>query len=402
VGYLERAQLIGHDVSRLKNGETIRSTVLVETLDKFKAIFAGSLTPAHRAEFSRKTGASPWAMQFNGMPDATMGRLLNYVFGDGELTPADTNFASKMFPLKIDAVSGQNITISTAEQCGPTAAPVAINADTLTFATGGSITALNTVLTVTADNLVIQTGQATAAAPYHIGLLGVTGAIGQTGSPGPNTTGQGQPGNSIQPPTAGICTGASAGGTGGTGGAGGTGGTGGTGGNGLPSLPATITIAAYSNPAASFVVFTQSGGGGQGGIGGKGGTGQQGGTGGNGCNSGCEGTNGGNGGTGGTGGQGGNGGPGGNGVAGSQITINFPAAAKALLVTNDAVAPPGPGGSPGPGGDPGSGGSPGQGGKHSSNGATGGAGSQGPQGQSAGAAGAASGASGGFSTNFTS
>ena len=81
------------------------------------------VTPAQRAEFSKKSATSPWSMQFSGMPDATMTRLMNYVFGNGELTPADAEFAGKMFPLKIDAVSGQNITISTAEQCGPTAAP---------------------------------------------------------------------------------------------------------------------------------------------------------------------------------------------------------------------------------------------------------------------------------------
>ena len=109
MSYLERAQLIGHDVSRLKNGETIQSTTLVDTLDKFKAIFAAASTPEQRAEFSRQIWTLPGGAQVGGFPDVAMTRLMSYVFGDGELSAADAAFANKIFPLKITTATTYRI-----------------------------------------------------------------------------------------------------------------------------------------------------------------------------------------------------------------------------------------------------------------------------------------------------
>ena len=145
MGYLERAQLVGHDGPRLKSGETIRSTVLIDSIDKFKAIFAAASAPEQRAEFSRTIETMPWGAQFGNFPDAPMTRLLSHIFGDGDLTAADAEFANSLFPLKINAVSGQTVTVSTAIVYGPSGPPTVVNVGTLVFA-GGSITAENTVL----------------------------------------------------------------------------------------------------------------------------------------------------------------------------------------------------------------------------------------------------------------
>jgi hypothetical protein len=380
VGYLERAQLMGHDVSRLKAGETIQSMVLVDTLDKFKAIFAAELTAEQRAEYSKKILALPSGVQFGGFREAPMMRLISYVFGDGELTAADAAFAKTLFPLKINAISGATITITTAVVYGPTAIPVTVNAGTLIFA-GGSITAENTVLTVRADNLQINASPAATAKPYHVGILGVTPATAATGLTGTSTPGQAPAGTSAQPRSPGNCLGAPGGGNGSTGAPGGKGGPGEPGQPGLASYTATITIETYDSAPASFVVFTQSGGGGRGGQGGTGGQGQQGGTGGNGCDSGCEGTHSGDGGPGGPGGAGNMGGSGGGGIDGFPITINFPKVAQSHLVMTDATAPPGAGGAQGEGGAPGAGGNPGKAGKDSGTGAVGAIGAPGVRGE---------------------
>jgi hypothetical protein len=55
--------------------------------------------------------------------DATMQRLMNYVYGNAALSPADADFASKKFPLKINAVSGTNISYTTNTLIGPAAPP---------------------------------------------------------------------------------------------------------------------------------------------------------------------------------------------------------------------------------------------------------------------------------------
>ncbi|QPF82756.1 hypothetical protein IC762_23815 [Bradyrhizobium genosp. L] len=393
--YLERAQIIGHDVTRLKNGETIRSTVLVDSLEKFKAIFAHDLTLDQRGKFSEQIGHLPWTLQFGSLPGASMTRLINNVFGLGSLAMNDVAVATAIFPLRVTAVSGSTVTINTDEVFGPSSAPVAINAGTLIF-NGGSITTLNTVITVSADTLQINSG---GSLPYHIGIKGVAGATGTAGATGSTTPGQAQAGRKGNEGSPGVCTGSDSGGTGSGGATGGAGGTGLIGAQGLPSLPATITVKGFSQNT-SFVVYTQSGAGGQGGPGGQGGAGQQGGNGGDGCSSGCEGTSGGNGGQGGAGGAGGDGGPGGPGAPGLPINISFPQAAQSFLVMTQDLAPPGAGGQAGAGGAPGGGGGSGSGGKHKSDGAGGSSGSSGAAG-SAGKAGTVGGAPGNYNPTYT-
>lgn len=391
--YLERAKLLGHDVEKLKAGETIRSVVTISSLEQFKDLFANGLSVEQRQAFAQNIGAMK-----GPFGSASFMRLMNYVYGEGSLTADDTDFAQKIFPIKVQAVSASTVTIDTDQVIGPSGAPSAINASQLIF-DGGSITVQNTVFGLTADTLTIKSG---GTKQYHVGILGCPGTVGSTGATGSSFTGPAANGSNASAPTPGICTGASDGGNGSNGQVGGTGGTGGLGGPGLPSLAANITIGSYaSSSTAPFVVYTRSGSGGQGGTGGTGGAGQQGGNGGNGCDSGCEGTdggNGGNGGQGGTGGQGGNGGPG---TDGFPTTISFPAAAKSNLQTLSQSAPPGAGGNGGQGGAGGQPGSGGTGGKHKSNGQSGSVGQTGSSG-SAGTAGTVSGAPGSYNIRYTS
>jgi hypothetical protein len=396
--YLLRAQAIGHDISELKKGKTISSTVMVRSLDEFKAIFANGLTAEHRVAHSQQVSS----LRLGDFPGAAaMARLAEHIWGDRPLSATDTEFAKSIFPLRIDAISGSNITINTNEVIGPSAAPYVVNAGTLTFA-GGSITVMNTVLTLAADTLVVNSLGSTR---YLVGIQGTTGRQGTTGSPGSTTPGQAQAGSDASASSPGTCAGAPDGGTGHDGAKGGTGGTGGAGGTGLASLTATITIGSFPNPGlTAFVISTQSGAGGQGGTGGAGGAGQQGGNGGHGCEAGCEGTNGGAGGDGGAGGPGGTGGMGGPGVDGASISISFPAgpngSPNSHLVLNTAAAPAGVGGLGGAGGPGGAGGNLGTGGKAKSDGQRGCHGANGQAGNH-GPTGAITGAPGHFNVSWT-
>jgi hypothetical protein len=393
MNFLVRAEALGHDIKKLEKGETIESLVTVATLDDYKQIFGGNLADQERYDFSKnledlQDGPEPMIEPLRN--------LMDYVYGNRELTPEDVIFAGKIFPIQVRAVSAADFPITTDIQVGPAAAPYVINAGTLTF-NGGSLSVLNTVCQIAADNLVVQGG---GDRPYQVGIFGAPGAAGGTGAAGSTTPGPAPNGQDAGSGSPGVCTGRPNGGDGSNGAAGGKGVAGQPGGPGLASLNAQIKIAALDpSGLQSFVVTTQSGQGGAGGTGGAGGAGQEAGNGGNGCSTGCEGTDGGNGGAGGAGGDGGPGGSGGPGTAGLPIQITFPLAAKAALVANSSLAPPGPGGAGGPGGEGGGGGSGGGSGKHRSNGSNGSAGAGGSQGAT-GAPGSQNGQAGQYSYSW--
>jgi len=391
MNFLEKAQQLGLDVNALKNGQTIQSTHTVNSLEEFKQLFAGNLSPEQRSNFAK---GAPVAVD---TASANMNNLMHNVYGTHELSAADQAFANQVFPAKVNLTAVQDLTITQDMVYGPAGPPEAILAGTITF-DGGSITANSTVFTLQADNVVVRS-QGTK--PYTVGLVGNKGQDGYVGSTGTPYTSAASNGSNASAPSPGICTGASSGGNGSDGSQGNEGGRGGDGYNGQPNLPANITVNNFdSSSAQPFVVYTVSGAGGDGGKGGQGGQGQNGGNGGNGCDSGCEGTDGGNGGK---AGQGGNGGPGGNGgqaVNGNAINISFPSSSKASLVTTSDTANPGAkgqGGSPGQAGNYGNAGS---GGKHSSSGQHGSgntSGNNGPDGQ----AGTQSGTPGAFNVQYT-
>lgn len=370
MSYLKLAEKLGQSVERLKAGEVIRTSVRVNSLAEFKELFGANLDTHQREAHSRDLAAQHKEALASQAPEHLMLRLGDYVHGSGELSASDAAAASRMFPITVHVESGADYVLRTDVTYGPSAPPVLLNYGTLTFA-GGSITTLNTVLTLNADTITFT--DATGNKNYQIGILGVDGDQGNTGAPGTSTPGQAATGKNSSPSSPGVCTGAGGGGTGATGANGGDGQTGGSGGTGKPSLQANITFNNFVNPNGErLVLYTRSGGGGKGGTGGRGGDGQQGGNGGHGCDSGCEGTDGGKGGDGGIGGKGGDGGLGGNGVNGNNIFVTGPAAALEFLVKTSDVAPYGQGGEPGLGGTGGVGGRGGRGGKHASNGGGGG------------------------------
>ncbi|WP_156429638.1 hypothetical protein [Burkholderia sp. TSV86] len=395
--FLDRAKLLGHDIACLKSGEVISSTVVINSIDDYRLLFGGETSEAARVDFSDALNALSEPITIKEIPRAALTRLTDYVYGNGTLSANDKALAESIFPIKINAVSAENIVISTDLTYGPSASPYMLNAGTLTFS-GGAISLLNTVANITADRLVVKVGGTKA---YHVGILGSIGTTGATGAAGSSYSGPAANGKDKSAASPGICTGVGSGGDGDNGGDGGNGQPGGQGGNGLPSLSATISIKAFDSSSTSiFSVFTQSGTGGKGGTGGAGGMGQDGGRGGNGCDSGCEGTDGGRGGRGGKGGNGGPGGVGGNGAAGMPITVNFPGASRQSLVTNAQPAPAGQGGTGGMAGAGGKGGAGGSGGKHSVNGSAGSPGISGSAGPS-GTPGVLAGAPGQFIINYS-
>lgn len=378
--YLERARKLGQSIERLQAGESVRTHVQINSLAEFKDLFASHLTQDQRVRHSQDLAqrhADALAAGGNVVP---MARFADHIYGTGDLSEQDAQLAGQIFPVNVLVLSQADLNVTSDITYGPSASPVVLNVGTLTF-NGGSITTLNTVLGISADTIAF--GTTPGDKPYHIGFLGVSGAVGSAGTVGTAVNPQqAAAGSNAGPRSPGVCTGVGNGGAGSNGAVGNNGGPGATGNNGLPSLQGTLAVTSGFTPgSAQLVLFTQSGAGGQGGVGGAGGTGQQGGNGGSGCDSGCEGTDGGNAGSGGAGGNGGDGGNGGNGVNGFNITVTVPSAFVKNVVSSSAVASYGQGGFGGGGGQGGAPGSVGKGGKGSSNGSTGTQGNQGSSGK---------------------
>ncbi|PKR53573.1 hypothetical protein [Thalassospira marina] len=390
MGYLERAEKMGLDTAALKRGETVDTTILVTSLEEYRDLFAPDIPDEQRSKFSKSLQSKSFLAEKRYYNADQMFKLMDYIYGTHSLTDDERSFSKHLFPVRVRVTAADNLEVTTDMSEGPAAAPWVVNAGTLTF-NGGSLTAITTQFTLSADNLVVIRGGTNT---YHVGIMGAKGTVGTTGATGSSYSSAAAQGDNGGEASPGICTSSHVGGTGGTGGAGGTGATGGTGANGIANLPATITIRAWDPSNISpFVVATMSGEGGQGGTGGTGGKGQNGGKGGKGCDSGCEGENGGNGGGGGAGGDGGAGGKGGNGTDGNDIFVYFPSQYATMYQPTSQSAAPGAGGTGGNGGEGGSGGAGGEGGKHHDNGVSGSPGRTGQPGIS-GDSGSSSGAPG--------
>ena len=364
--YLALVNQFGLDINALKQGQTLKITVMVSSLADFKALFAGNLSAHSRTLTHGQLQANAAAFQDDSHAHL-LHRLTSYVYGDHLLSPADQQRAAAYFPLEVDVESAEDVTIDSAVQYGPSGKPVLLNYRKLTFSGNGSITAINTVLSLNAEIVEIVSSSASSGSePYHIASIGKEGDSGAAGSNGSSVTNQAANGSNKQPASPGVCTGVGSGGDGVQGANGGDANAGEFGLDGKPNLQANITIS--QDIIGTLVVFTQSGGGGTGGKGGSGGTGQKGGDGGHGCDSGCEGTDGGNGGNGGNGGHGGAGGDGGNGVNGNNVYVTVPIGKTSQVYHFSQTSVPGFGGSGGAGGSGGERGGAGSGGKHSSNG----------------------------------
>jgi hypothetical protein len=367
--YLERARKLGQSEARLQAGQLVRTLVQINSLDEFKLLLAGHLSDDQRQRHSQDL-AQRHAIDLAATADSfPLARFTDYIYGTATLSDQDRQLAEMIFPVTLLAVSQADMMISSDIVYGPSASPVLLNVGRLTFS-GGSITAMNTVLNVMADTLAF--GDQRGSKPYHIAFMGVDGAAGANGmaGPAPNPA-QAAAGADASPRSPGICSGVGNGGDGSNGASGASGGNGRTGDNGLPNLAATLSFGSFVTANADLVLYTRSGQGGNGGNGGSGGSGQQGGQGGQGCDSGCEGTNGGKAGNGGNGGDGGDGGQGGNGVNGFNIIVTVPSGHVRNVLTSSAVAPYGQGGLAGVGGAGGAAGQPGKGGKGSTSGAAG-------------------------------
>ncbi len=358
--------LLGVHPSEVDKGATVRRAVTINTLEDYKKVFAGSVTPQSASAHHKSLKANHAAALSGNDPAHLLTRLSAHLYGGQDLSPADRAGATKFFPLKVQLVAGEDLVIDTPHVYGPSASPVTMVYRSVTFKDAGSITTQNTILSFTADSVTV--GNLSGGTPYLINILGVKGASGTSGTDGTSYPNQAAKGTNASTPTAGICTGATPPQMGTPGQTGGDALTnGGPGHDGKPSLQANITI--NDSLTGQLTVYTRSGDGGDGGRGGNGGNGQQGGDGGNGCNTGCECTDGANGANGGNGGKGSNGGNGGNGINGNDIFVRVPSANASQVVTGKDSATPGKAGAaggPGSAGKPGSGGTTGH--KHCSDG----------------------------------
>ncbi|NGP89045.1 hypothetical protein [Fodinibius halophilus] len=357
--FLKNAKQLGQDVEKLKKGEKISHNVTVENIEELKKMLHDGQSKDVRTE--RPSGTDPDTHQT--LADQLVKKAQDYVFCDTPLSNEEQTQIAAKFPMDVQVSSLPDKTLAAGEEwdLGTSTSPVVINLGTLTMEPGSSIKIANTVLKMSVQKLVRNSGS-TQGANYDLGIFGVTGTTPPQAAHGTN----GDDGIKGKDGTCGSGGGIAGdnGKPGARGSSGGTGSQGKTGGEGLPSLTANITIGSggIGGSADQFVIYTRSGDGGQGGQGGKGGNGGDGGNGGNGATCGCEHTDGADGGNGGNGGRGGNGGQGGDAVAGNDIYVTVPTDNAKKIVKQSSVANPGNGGLGGPGGDPGNGGKGGSGG----------------------------------------
>jgi hypothetical protein len=351
--FYKKASQLGHDVEKLKKGESFDHIVKVKDIEELKALFHDNqLDTAHSSGSGGVDEES-----FPTMALKLAQKAQDYVFKNSPLSDEDRSHLKSSFPMEVRTMSLPDKTLPPGYvwDLGTSTSPVVVNLGTLTMEAGSSIKIANTVLNMSVETLIRNAGTTTGA-NYDLGIFGVTGVTppqagqgiaggtGANGRPGDCQSGGGIAGND--------------GGPGATGHNGGTGLQGQTGGQGLAALTATIKIGSggIGGSANQFVITTRSGDGGQGGQGGKGGKGGNGGRGGDGATCGCEYTSGGNGGNGGNGASGGEGGTGGKAVNGNDIYVSVPTGQSGKIIKLPVTANPGNGGIGGPGGDPGTGG----------------------------------------------
>lgn len=393
--FYKKASQMGHDVEKLKKGESYDHIVMVKDIEELKSLLRDN--DGHSLHSSSPGGVDDEAHPTLALKLAK--KAQDYVFNDVPLSDEDRIHLKSSFPMAVRTMSLSDLTLAPGYvwDLGTSTSPVVVNLGTLTMEAGSSIKIANTVLSLSVEKLIRNAGSTTGA-NYDLGIFGVTGVTppqagqgiaggtGANGKPGDCQSGGGIAGND--------------GGPGATGHNGGTGLQGLTGGQGLAALTATIKIGpgGIGGSADQFVITTRSGDGGQGGQGGKGGNGGNGGNGGDGATCACEHTSGGDGGNGGNGGTGGEGGIGGNAAKGNDIYVTVPTGQSKKIIKLPVTAIPGNGGLAGPGGDPGAGGTGGKAGgasgcpkgsngKNGNPGSGGDAGKNGPAGTQTGAPG---------------
>ena len=373
--FIQTAKKLGHDIERLKNGEEIVSTLVVNDIHELKALLNhGEDTSETRANRLKKFEAKD--LTDLDKTERLVQKANAFIFADYPLSDQEHIAIKDAFPMEVECLSADNKIIGNAKpwkipEPNTNHHPRIYNVDTFTIEPGAYIEITNCIVTMSIGELVKYTDEPPKTPSpkgfsddddnyYDIGIFGAQGSIGATGQ-------SGQPG---QNGTKGLH------GKYGTNGAdGGKGSDGETGENGQPSLTANINIQKISfknnkpkdlsnniddQNNYKITIATQSGSGGLGGSGGQGGSGGNGGDGGAGHQRGCNpGTNGGSGGNGGNGGDGGQGGQGGNGTNGDDIYIKVSEDQEDKINPTDSPADPG---KPGIAGVAGIGGKPGTGG----------------------------------------
>jgi len=127
MNFIDRTKLLGHDTTNLKDGETISSTVVVNSIEDFRTLFGSDADDAARAAFSAAMNEQLEPVAIRMIPQAALTRFIDYVYGNGHLSHNDKLLADSIFPIKITAVSAKTLTITTDEEYGPSAPPYLLN-----------------------------------------------------------------------------------------------------------------------------------------------------------------------------------------------------------------------------------------------------------------------------------
>ena len=256
------AEALGHTSALKSSGGEVRTRIKPESLPHLRSLLSRASDEEREARgayfFDRDHVKAR-----QDRPEGHHDRAHAYLFADGEL-PQHPAIDAYLEHLDLEAVSVQNKTLAPDEvwDLGTSTNPVVLNLGTLTMGPGARIEIRNSILSLTCQTLIRESGGGSGSANYDIGILGVqpaepevasqggTGGVGTTGKEGTCKCSDTEPEHN--------------GGVGGLGGTGGEGSPGVQGLDGLPGLRADITI---RDLQGSLAIMSRGGDGGKGGQG---------------------------------------------------------------------------------------------------------------------------------------
>jgi len=186
--FLALASRLGHDVEKLKAGESVESVVTVRDVDELRKLLHDGLSREARSEkgedIRRRLGPL-MSTSAQGAPNGLQRRVEAYVFADEPLSSEDRQLLGNVFPMPLVTVSYPDKTLAAGEvwDLGTSGPTQVVNINTLTMESGSSIVVHNTVLSLFAQTLV-RNGGGSPGANYDIGIFGRTGPSGAVGSVG--------------------------------------------------------------------------------------------------------------------------------------------------------------------------------------------------------------------------
>ena len=240
ISFEERAKKFGHDLSALKSGDVIRTTRYVQSIEELRDLLHDGASDQDRQKRIEdyQQSRSDLMDESNTTMEAVYFRAEAAVFSDKELNHDDQLALEHIFPVEVDLMSADDMTVDYDWVLGTEGQPFSVNLGTLTLEPGGSITAYATAVNFTAETFINKVNGAGTgdAANYTIGIFGVDGAAGIAGY-NPSAGEKGYDGRNSSPNSPGVCTGSTKPTDGGPGQAGANGGNGQIGQDGKLTTP---------------------------------------------------------------------------------------------------------------------------------------------------------------------